>query len=161
MQSLGKQLKTILNVSEMSIDPYKAGLIKANPYREKREITGNLVAILDLILEARGMQLIDPMSRALAKHSICEIAITDEITAEPGNIVNHVGYLGFFEVTTGGVAIAGDKFFINKTRIGQLVGFDVAHAPNHLNVVIKVDEVTTGEKMQLKIGDQVKITANP
>lgn len=145
----------------MSNDPYKAGLIKANPYREKREINGNIVAILDLILEARGMQLIDPMSRALSKYSICEIAITNEITAEPGQSVNHVGYLGFFEVTTGGVAIAGDKFFINNSLVGHLVGFDLAHAPNHLNIVIKVDEVTTGEKMQLQIGDQVKITTNP
>jgi hypothetical protein len=118
------------------------------------------VAILDLILDARGMQLIDPKSRALSKFSICEIAITDEVATKPGHIINHVGYLGFFEVTMGGVAIVGDNFLINETLVGRLIGFDVAHAPNHLNVVIKVDEMTTGEKMQLKIGDQVKIRAN-
>ena len=141
----------------MSKEPYKLGLIKENPFRAKKEILGEIVAILDLIIGKRGMQLIAPMSRALLKHSICELALTDEDTARPGQFVNHVGYLGFLEVKAGGVAVVGDTISIREKLIGSLVGFDTTHAPNHLNLVIKVEKVTTGGQIKLKIGDSVTI----
>ena len=141
----------------MNIDPYKAGLIKKNPYYAKKEIVGDLVAILDLILDGREMKLIDPISRALPQYSICELAITDEKTACPGQRVNHVGYLGFMEVKSGGIALVGDTLSINDNSIGKLVGFDTTHSPNHLNIVIQVDEVTTGKHLNLEVGYSVKI----
>ena len=141
----------------MNIDPYKAGLIKKNPYYAKKEIVGDLVAILDLILEGREMKLIDPISRALPQYSICELAITDEKTASPGQTVNYVGYLGFMEVKSGGIALVGDTLSINDKPIGNLVGFDTTHSPNHLNIVIQVDEVTTGKHLNLEVGHSVKI----
>ena len=145
----------------MSREPYKAGLIKENPYRARRAILGEIVAILDLIIDERGMQLIDPMSRALPQHSICELAITDEDHAGPSQLVNHVGYLGFLEVKAGGVAVTGDNVYISDKMIGMIAGFDTTHTPNHINVVLKVDQVTTGDKLNLKIGDRVTISMSP
>ncbi|MFQ6126063.1 MAG: hypothetical protein ACE5R6_15865 [Candidatus Heimdallarchaeota archaeon] len=142
----------------MSKEPYSMGLIKGNPFCGKKEILGDIVAILDLIIEKRGMQLIAPMSRAILKHTICELALTDEETAGPGHFVNHVGYLGLFEVKTGGVAVVGDTIRIRKKLIGRLVGFDTTHAPNHLNLIVKSEEVITGAQMKLQIGDPVTIT---
>lgn len=141
----------------MSKEPYKLGLIKENPFREKKEILGEIVAVLDLTLEERGILLIDPISRALPKNSICELAITDEDTTGPSQLVNNVGYIGFFEVKTGGVALVGDTISIREKRIGRLVGFDTTHAPNHLNLVVESKEVTTGEQLKLQIGDPVTI----
>ncbi len=141
----------------MSKEPYIFGLIKESPYRSKKEILGKIVAILDLIIEKRGMQLIAPISRAIFKHSICELALTDEDTAGPGQLVNHVGYLGFVEVKAGGVAVVGDSISLCEKLTGRLVGFDTTHAPNHLTLVVKGDEVTTGGRMKLQIGDPVTI----
>jgi|Deesub1362A_J573_1020465.scaffolds.fasta_scaffold19323_2 hypothetical protein len=141
----------------MSKEPYKSGLIKKSPYIAKREILGEIVAILDIIIDERGMKLIDPMSRALAKNSICEIAITDEEDASPGKVVNHVGYIGFMEVKNGGVAVVGDEVYISDRLIGVIAGFDTTHAPNHITLLLKADEVSTGGKLNLKIGNSVKI----
>lgn len=141
----------------MSKEPYKAGLIKENPFCEKKEILGEILAVLNLILEERGMLLIDPISRALPKNSICELAITDEDTTGPGQLVNNVGYIGFFEVKSGGVALVGDTISIREKKIGRLVGFDTTHSPNHLNLVVKNKKVTTGEQLKLQINDPVTI----
>lgn len=142
---------------KMSREPYKLGLIRRDPYKAKREILGEIIAILDVIIDNRGMKLIEPISRALIKNSICEIAITDEKDASPGKIVNHVGYIGFMEVKKGGVAVIKDKVYINDKLIGVIAGFDTTHAPNHITLLLKTDKISTGSKLNLKIGDKVKI----
>lgn len=139
----------------MSIDPYKAGMFKANPYAKKTEIRGNLVVVLEGRLEERSLQLITPISRALLKGEIHELILTDEEGAKPGSSVNAIAYLGFFEVTAGGVMVSGDEVFLHQQLIGTVAGFDETHLPNHLNIVIKVPERKSGVELGAELGMEI------
>jgi hypothetical protein len=155
MSEISHDLSNKMTVRE----PYKLGLIEKSPYIAKKEIKGEIVAILDLIIKERGMKLIDPISRVLTKNSVCEIAVTNEKDAGPGKVVNYVGYLGFMMIEDGGVAVVGDKVFIGDNMIGVIAGFDETHAPNHITLLLKADEVTTGNKLGLKVGMKMRITS--
>lgn len=141
----------------MSVEPYSAGIVKTNPFREKRRIVGEIVAVLDLKVSNRGMKLIHPISRALPKSEIHEMCVTDEESAGPGSTVNRVAYIGFFEVKDGGVAVVGDKVSVGGKLIGTITGFDESHAPNHINVVIKSTEIKTGYELKVNVGEDVVI----
>lgn len=138
-----------------TVDPYKAGMFKANPYAAKTPIKGNLVVVLDGKLEGRSLQLMNPISRALCKNEIHELILTDETEAGPGKQVNKIAYLGFFEVTEGGVMVAGDELTIGGKKIGVIAGFDETHMPNHLNIIVKADSRSTGVEQGLQLGDEV------
>ncbi len=141
----------------MKIEPYTAGLIKENPYKNKRIITGKIIVILDIIINERKMKLIHPISRALTKYSICELAITNEPNITPGSIVNNVGFIGFMEIIDGGVAVIGDKVYVEDNLIGVIAGFNEDHAPNHITILIKGNQLTTGTKLGIDLEDTVKI----
>jgi hypothetical protein len=137
-------------------DPYAAGKFTANPYAKKVDIYGPLVVILDGKMEDRGLQLITPISRCLRKHDIHELIFTDEQQARPGAKVNRIAYLGFFAVSQGGVLVSGDIVYLNDKPIGILAGFDETHMPNHLNIVIKSDQLHSGAEMDVQLGLDVK-----
>jgi hypothetical protein len=139
-------------VTWLLIDPYKMGMFKANPYAKKTEIKGNLVVVLEGKLEGRNLQLITPISRALLKGEIHELILTDEEGAKPGVKVQAIAYLGFFEVTAGGVMVSGDELFLHSQLIGTVAGFDETHMPNHLNIVIKVPERKSGVELGAELG---------
>lgn len=138
-----------------TVDPYKAGMFKFNPYAAKTPIKGNLVVVLEGKLEDRSLQLLTTISRALCKHEIHELILTDETEAGPGKQVNKIAYLGFFEVTDGGVMVAGDELSIGGKKIGVIAGFDETHMPNHLNIVVKADTRNSGVELGLQLGDEV------
>lgn len=56
---------------------------------------------------------------------------TSEKNTAPGEVVNNVANLGFFEVNEGGVIIIGDNVYIEEKLIGKVIGFDDTHMPNH------------------------------
>ncbi|MFZ5946306.1 MAG: DUF6917 domain-containing protein [Bacillota bacterium] len=138
-----------------NIDPYKAGLFKSNPYAKKSNISGQLVVVLDGKMENRGLQLISQISRCVQKHQIHELIITDEDNAQPGNEVNSISYLGFFEVEQGGVIVVGDEVFLENDLIGRVAGFDETHMPNHLNIVLKSTARLTGIELNANIGNKI------
>lgn len=138
-----------------TVDPYKAGMFKANPYAAKTPIKGKLVVVLDGKLEGRSLQLMTPISRALCQHEIHELILTDEMEAGPGKTVNKIAYLGFFEVTQGGVMVAGDQLTIGGKSVGVIAGFDETHMPNHLNIIVKNSNRETGVEQGLQLGDEV------
>lgn len=127
-----------------TVDPYKAGMFKANPYAAKLPIKGKIVVVLDGKLEGRKLQLITPISRALCRHEIHELILTDEETAGPGETVDRIAYLGFFEVIQGGVMVVGDELTVGDRNIGVIAGFDETHMPNHLNIIIKTSARVSG-----------------
>jgi hypothetical protein len=141
-------------VVDMSKEPYEAGLIKRDIFIKKRDIIGELVALVDLTLESRGLELIVPRSRAVLVNEIHELILTDEKDAGPGKIVNHVSVIGFFEVKTGGIIVVGDKVSAGNKIIGEIAGFDFTHMPNHMNIVIKAD---TFAKLDLRLGEKIII----
>jgi hypothetical protein len=118
-------------------EPYKMKKIpdhwKTSP---KRMVVGNLVALSGLRLTSRGTWLMHPQTRACPKYSILELTITDEENIGPGTQVNSVLYIGFLEVATGSIIVAGEPVRIQETNIGSVAGFSDIHCPNHLNVMV-------------------------
>lgn len=141
-------------------DPYVAGLFKSNPYTALREITGTVVAVLDARLAARGLRLIAPISRCLARGEIHELILTTQPVG-PGDRVEDVHYLAFFEVTQGGVAVVGQTVRIAGHEVGRVAGFDETHMPNHMNVVLSGTRGVTGGELGLHPGDAVTISGGP
>ncbi len=118
-------------------EPYKA---KKIPYHwntsPKRQVIGNIVALSGLRLTKRGTWLIHPQTRCCPKSAVLELTVTDEEGIEPGSQVNSVLYVGFFEVSQGGIIVLGDPVKIKGKIIGTVSGFSDIHCPNHLNIMV-------------------------
>lgn len=144
------------------VDPYQAGLFSSNPYAAKKEIQGRLVVILKGKLEKRGLNLITPISRAVQKNEVHELILTDDREAGPGNRVERIAYMGFMEIISGGVLLAGDELSCEGKIIGRIAGFDETHLPNHLNIVIfsnpRLDGVELGFPLESEIWFKQKKT---
>lgn len=138
-------------------DPYTRKLFDQNPYAESAPVSGRLVTVLHASVQGRGLQLINPISRALRQHDVHELIITDEEQAGPGARVERVWYAGFFEVEAGGMAIVGAPVTIGGRPLGELVGFDETHMPNHLNIVLRATSPATGLELGLRLGDSITI----
>lgn len=90
------------------------------------------------------------------KHEIHELIITAE-DAAPNKQVNRIAYLCFFEVLDSGMLWAGDRVEINGKAIGYLAGYDFAHMPNHMNIIVQVSEpLKTGFELDLQPGDSLR-----
>jgi len=146
----------------MPKDPYKNSLFKVSPYASKTPVIGRLVCILNAELPERGLELSPLPSRAVLKHEIHELILTDETQAAPGSSVNHIAYLGFFEILQGGILLEGDELQVNGKTIGHLAGFDFTHLPNHMNLVIKTSPpLQTGKACGFSCGNPVTFTFMP
>lgn len=141
-------------------DPYVAGLFRSNPYAALREITGTVVAVLDARLEGRGLNLIAPISRCLVRGEIHELILTTGVVG-PGDRVDDVHYLAFFEVSKGGVVVVGQTVRIAGHEVGRIAGFDETHMPNHMNIVLSGSRGVTGGELGLQPGDAVIISGTP
>ncbi len=134
---------------------------------EKTSVVGKMVAVSGVRLYQRGTNLIFPRSRSFPKHSIVEITATDEKEISPGDDVNSVLYLGFFEVSTGGIIVVGEHVSIGDTVIGVVAGFSDVHEPNHINILVcletedlrRIMEETSDRsvvKLDIKLNDAIE-----
>ena len=139
----------------MPIDPYVANRVQENFYVRKTPIGGRLVVVLKGHVPDRGLELIPQRSRAALTGEVHELIITAEPDAAPGGIVNRIAYLGFFEVKTGGVLLVGDELRIGGHLIGHLAGYDYAHMPNHMNIVISAAAALSGDELNLELDSSV------
>lgn len=137
------------------MDPYVSRVLKKSPYVNKKVVKGNIVVILGSIIEKRGLNLIIPHSRAVKKNGIHEIMTTSEKNAAPGEVVNNVAYVGFFEVNEGGVIVTGDDVYIEGKLIGKVIGFDDTHMPNHQNIVLYSLKNKTGPELNINLEDEI------
>jgi hypothetical protein len=140
--------------SEISLEStvgYEPRLITRSSYGERRPVLGEVVALLHITFEKRGLKLIEAMSRALPRGEIHELMITDE-EPTPGGTVNRVSAIAFFEVRSGGVIVVGDGVTVGGRRLGTLGGFDLTHMPNHMNILVKSGSL---EAPRLSLGDPV------
>ncbi len=146
----------------MSPDPYINHLLDTPyPCSDKSPVLGVLNTILHARAEARGLDLCPYPSRAVLLHEIHELIITRE-QAGPGKRVDKIAYLGYFEVTQGGVLWVGDHVFINGQKAAVLGGYDLTHFPNHMNIVLSVDyELKTGFEQGLHPGAEVRFEIPP
>ena len=125
-------------------------------YAANRPVKGEAITVLDSTHEARGLKLIPTYSRALPKNSIHELIATDERDKKPGDTANKIAYLAFFEVTRGGCIIVGETLFVDGKAIGEIVGFDETHEPNHINIIIGVKSRKTGPQLKISVGSKIK-----
>lgn len=139
------------------MDPYKEKLITGSLCSKKALVRGRVVAVMDAKLSHRGLQLIISPTRVLLSSEIHELIVTDEEDAGPGKAVNRIAYIGFFELEKGGVVAKGDKVTLKRKTIGEIVGFDETHAPNHLNIIIKSSKRKSGEELGIELGDKLSI----
>ncbi|MCJ7620950.1 MAG: hypothetical protein MUP64_12105 [Anaerolineae bacterium] len=139
----------------MSKEPHGSGILDKYPYVAKSDVVGRFVCILDARSEERGMELTVHPSRAVCQGEIHELAITDDPQAAPNYSLNRVAYLAFFSVEQGGIVLVGDRVLVGEVQLGEVVGFDVTHFPNHMNLLIGARERKTGLELGLNLGDIV------
>jgi hypothetical protein len=131
--------------------------IDTNVYGDRRPIIAEVIALLHVSFDERGLKLIESKSRAVKKGEIHELMITDEQEAAPGKTVDHVRVLCFFEVKQGGLAVIGDQVEIGGMPAGALAGWDFTHIPNHMNFLVKRENIS---HPPLRVGAQVEIHSN-
>lgn len=132
--------------------PYDPGVITPKVYGGRRPVEGEVVALLHITFESRGLKLIQARSRAMLLNEIHELMITDEEEAGPSGVVDRVSAIAFFEVKRGGVVVVGDEVFIGGEAMGALAGFDLTHMPNHMNVVVKTESL---KAPSIDVGDSI------
>jgi hypothetical protein len=125
-------------------------------YAANRPVEGGVVTVLDSTHEARGLKLIPTYSRALRKNSIHELIATDEAGKKPGDTVERIAYLAFFEVTRSGCIIVGETLWLGRQAIGTIVGFDETHEPNHINIIVGVEQRQTGPQLKFSVGKKIR-----
>lgn len=136
----------------MSKPPYDPKRITPDLYGDRRPVEGKVVAILHVSFKDRGLKLIDTKSRAVPKHEIHEIMITDEKAAAPGGGADRVAAVAFFEITRGGLIVTGDTVTAAGAKIGDLVGYDMNHMPNHMGIILWAP---TLDEPALAVGDKI------
>ena len=125
-------------------------------YAANRPVNGAVVTVLDSTHEARGLKLISTYSRALRKNSIHELIATDEADKKPGGTVDRIAYLAFFEVNRGGCVLVGETLRLGQRPIGRVVGFDETHEPNHVNIIIGMNQRKTGRQLKFSVGKKIR-----
>lgn len=130
--------------------------VTLSTYAANRAVKGGVITVLDSTHETRGLKLIPTYSRALPKNSIHELIGTDETSKKPGDTANRIAYLAFFEVNRGGCIIVGETLFVDGKAIGQIIGFDETHEPNHINIIIGVKARKTGPQLKISVGSKIK-----
>ncbi len=111
--------------------------------------------MLDYRVNNRGLELINTRSRALCRHEIHEILITDDREASPGRIVDPMSLVCFVEIINGGLILVGDKVTANGEIIGYVAGYDETNFPNHINIILYNSQRLTGLDINIQIGDEV------
>lgn len=131
-------------------DPYdyKRGNFPRSP------LDGTLVAVLRPFRVDRALQLIPEKSRCIRAGEVHELILTDQLEAAPGSCVDRVAYLAFAEFATGGVIVQGDTLTIDGEVLGELVGYDETHMPNHLNIVVCGKTFASGYDRGLMLGSR-------
>mgnify|MGYP001214119222 CR=1 FL=1 len=117
----------------------------------KRQLAGLFVALMTHSRTDRGMRLTELRTRCICAGDIHEIVSTDQSDAVLGDQIDRVGYLGFAEFAAGGVMEVGDPVRIAGTLIGQVLGFDDTHFPNHYNILIATDRLLTSQDIHVDV----------
>ena len=136
----------------MAEAPYDPKLITPSVYGDRRPVTGEVVALLHITFQERGLKLIQSRSRALVEDEIHELMITDEEEAAPGGGADRVSAIAFFEVKNGGLIVVGDSVTLNDDILGVVAGYDMTHMPNHMNVLLKTESL---DPPALNVGDKL------
>lgn len=150
-----RQWEEMSETSRDSSEPYARGIISKNPFSQKSDVVGAIVAVMDLVLPNRDLTLDHFGSRSIAAGAICELAVTNEPDLAQGSLVHSAGYLGFARIDQAGVIAVGDDCILDDRRIGPVIGFESGHEPNHFSVIVGSDALQSGQDLGLKPGSPV------
>jgi hypothetical protein len=81
---------------------------------------------------------------------------TDETDKKPGDSVDRIAALAFFEVARSGCVIVGEKLIAGGQVIGTVLGFDETHEPNHMNIVVGMNHRRSGKQLKFKLGTKIR-----
>ncbi|MBP8614175.1 MAG: hypothetical protein KBI40_04890 [Firmicutes bacterium] len=137
-------------------DPYTRKLVTTNYYADKSILSARVVAVLRGELENRNLELIPQPSRVVKQGEIHELIVTDE-ESSPGKKVQRIAYVAFVEFLSGGVLLSEDLVFAGNRLLGSIAGYDMAHFPNHMNIVINGERLS-GEESGVTVGTPVFFT---
>jgi len=70
--------------------PHGYPRVDLSAYGAKRPVRGSVIALLDVVFQDRGLQLIETKSRALKKDEIHELMVTDDDETHMPNHMNIV-----------------------------------------------------------------------
>jgi hypothetical protein len=126
-------------------------------YASRRDVNGRVVAVLRGVTDRRGLYLTGFRSRAVSRHAVHELMVTDE-QADLESTVNHVALIAFFEVENSGVVLVGDHVSWGDRSLGIVAGFNETHMPNYLNICLKAAEIQDGETLGLSLEDRIQFT---
>lgn len=119
-------------------------------YGAKRAILGEVVT--EVNATGRGLKLSGDWSRVVRNGEIHEIMLT-ESKLSPGDDLDMFTAIAFFEVTQGSHSVIGDKLFLNEVEVGVLVGYEMNHMPNHMNIVF----MTHDKIPEFRLDDKIRI----
>lgn len=125
----------------------------------KRSVRGKFVKLLSHTDDARNMHLIEFETRCVRRSELHEIVTTDRRGLGPGDVVDHIGFLGFAEFEVGGVVERGDVVAVDDQELGTVAGFDDSHFPNHYNVIIEAAEFSSAGDLGLSVGSSITFSA--
>jgi L-arabinose 1-dehydrogenase len=113
------------------------------------------VKIMSHTRDDRGFTLIPHASRCIRATELHEIVLTDSapIGGFEGGRIDRVGFLGFAEFVTPAIIERGDIAYTGERVLGEVIGFDECHFPNHYNIIIRGDVLLTGASAGLKVGE--------
>jgi 1-deoxy-D-xylulose-5-phosphate synthase len=122
----------------------------------KKSVDGTVVKVLKHRRDDRGMVLEPHRSRCVQQGEVHELVTTDQVDTQPGGTVDRVGFLGFAEIAAAGVLDRGDEVWVDRERIGTVLGWDACHFPNHYNILIACDTPRTGPDIGLEPGSRIR-----
>ncbi|MER7763412.1 1-deoxy-D-xylulose-5-phosphate synthase [Streptomyces sp. NPDC097619] len=122
----------------------------------KKSVNGVVVKVLKHRRDDRGMVLEPYTSRCVREGEIHELVTTDQVTAQPGATIDRVAFLGFVELTNGGVLDRGDEVWAGDQLVGTVLGYDACHFPNHYNVLISAVPPRTGPEIGLEPSTEIR-----
>jgi hypothetical protein len=125
------------------LEPYRDGIVSRKLIIIKDILPAHATGILTNTTNKRGMSLIINSSRAVRVNDVHELACTTE-NCEPGNVVDEIGYLAFIIFDESGVIAVDDKLLVDGVLFGKVIGFNETHSPNHINIILQVEKITTG-----------------
>lgn len=125
----------------------------------KRVVTARVVKVLRHHRDDRGMVLEAFASRCVRQGEVHELVTTDQAQVGPGTRIDRVGFLGFAEMTCGGVVEAGDVVCVEGRVVGRVIGFDACHYPNHYNIIVGSEVAQSG--LDLGLEPENSVAFNP
>jgi len=121
-------------------------------YRERRPVKGEVVTVIDVKFSSSGIDLSEAWSRAVPRGDVHEIMLWN-----PLGEGEDAAAVAFIEITQGGNIVNGDEVRVDGEPIGNLTGFDYNHMPNHMNMVVEVNNLDP----KLKLGSIFEFVPNP